>query len=310
MTKKIFNYILPVIFFFSSYAIAETSGFDTLGSSGRSMWYYYYNILPSSLFGTWAQNLLFNIFFVLAGFLFVVALIVAFIAAIRLFISDNGEEDFQKWSQTLIWSVLGLFLVTLSYGFIKSLSQSVLLQGWTELSVNTIYQATINIIYPVLNFLRYIAAICFFIVVVYAFYRIIFAAGDEEGFQSGKRTFITASLGFVIMLVAEPIVRMSYGGNNCGGSKLFGIPTECTNRIFDTSTFFGTVIKIIIFLNGFIALVTVIMIMYAGFLVFTGWWDEEKSEKAKKTITYAIIGILIIVFSYVIYRAFLLNTIS
>jgi hypothetical protein len=38
------------------------------------------------------QNLLFNIFFVLAGFLFIVALIVAFVAAIRLLISDNGEE--------------------------------------------------------------------------------------------------------------------------------------------------------------------------------------------------------------------------
>jgi hypothetical protein len=47
--------------------------------------------------------------------------------------------------------------------------------------------------------------------------------------------------------------------------------------------------------------------MYAGFLVLTGGGDEEKSEKAKKTITYAIIGILIIVFSYVIYRAFLFN---
>jgi hypothetical protein len=67
------------------------------------------------------------------------------------------------------------------------------------------------------------------------------------------------------------------------------------------------VIKIIIFLNGFIALVTVIMIMYAGFLVLTGGGDEEKSEKAKKTILYAIIGVLIILFSYVIYRAFLFN---
>lgn len=49
------------------------------------------------------------------------------------------------------------------------------------------------------------------------------------------------------------------------------------------------------------------MIIYAGFLVLTGGGDEEKSEKAKKTIIYAIIGILIILFSYVIFRAFLYN---
>ena len=52
------------------------------------------------------QNLLFNIFFVLAGFLFVIAVIVAFFAAIQLFVSSNGEEDFSKWSKTLIWSIL------------------------------------------------------------------------------------------------------------------------------------------------------------------------------------------------------------
>jgi hypothetical protein len=47
--------------------------------------------------------------------------------------------------------------------------------------------------------------------------------------------------------------------------------------------------------------------MYAGFLILTGGGDEEKSEKAKKIITYAIIWVLIILFSYVIYRAFLFN---
>ncbi len=303
--KNILKYIIPIILLISfGWVLGETSGFETIG---RTSWYYYTRILPSSLEWIGAQSLLFNIFFVLAGFLFIVALIVAFMAAIRLFISDNGEEDFQKWSKTLIWSILGLFLVAVSYWFMKTLSDTVFLRWTTELNVNTIYRATIDIIYPILNFLRYIAAICFFIVIVYAFYRIIFAGGNEEGFQSWKKTFITAALGFIVMLVAEPIVKMSYGGSDCRGKELFGIPTECTNRAFDTSIFFGTVVKIIIFLNGFIALITVIMIMYAGFLILTGSWDEEKSEKAKKTITYAIIGVLVILFSYVIYRAFLFN---
>jgi hypothetical protein len=47
--------------------------------------------------------------------------------------------------------------------------------------------------------------------IIYAFYKIIFAGGDEEGFQNGKKIFITATLGFIIMLLAEPIVRMAYG---------------------------------------------------------------------------------------------------
>jgi glucose uptake protein GlcU len=109
------------------------------------------------------------------------------------------------------------------------------------------------------------------------------------------------------MLLAEPIVRMAYGWDNCRGRELFWIPTDCTNRVFDTSLIFGNAIKVIIFLNGFIALVTVLMIIYAGILILTGWWDEEKSEKAKKIITYAIVWVVIIIFSYVLYRAMLFN---
>jgi len=52
---------------------------------------------------------------------------------------------------------------------------------------------------------------------------------------------------------------------------------------------FGVIAKIIVFLNGFLALVVLIMILYAGFLILTGAGDEEKNDKAKKTISYALI---------------------
>lgn len=302
--RKDFSYILKYIVSTSLLCIAALAmwqgGVEALYNPS-----YYYRII-GFFDGHGAENILINVFFVLASFLFVVALIVAFFAAIRLFISGNSSEDFSKWSNTLIWSVAGLLLVSLSYGFMMILNKNIL-ANWAGFTVSTVYNTTIDLIYPILNFLRYIAAICFFIVIIYAFYRIIFAWWDEEGFQNGKKTFIAASLGFVIMLLAEPIVRMSYGWSNCGGDKLFWIPTGCVNRTFDAGIFLNLVIKIIIFLNWFIALITVIMIMYAGFLILTGGGDEEKSQKAKRIITYAIIGVLIILFSYVIYRIFLFN---
>lgn len=287
-----------------SFVMSDTPGLDQLGNSG-----YYYRQFSSFITGQWAQNILINLFFVLAGILFIVALIVAFFAAIRLFVSDNSWEDFSKWAKTLTWSVAGLLLVSIAYGALYTFEHNVLLQDEVGLNVETIYQATVGIIYPLLNFLRYIAAIVFFIILIFAFYKIIIARGDEEWFQNGKKTFLAAAVGFIIMVLAEPIVRMVYGGYNCQGKSLFGIPTECVNRQFSADGFFDIVLRIIIFLNWFIALVTIIMIMYAGFLVLTGGWDEEKTDKAKKTIIYAIIGVLIILFSYAIYRAFLFNAI-
>lgn len=282
------------------FSLALWSGIDQIYNPS-----YYYRI-TGFITGQWAQNILVNLFFVLAGILFVLAIIVAFFAAIRLFISDNSGEDFSKWAKTLAWSVAGLLLVSISYGVLYTFDHNVLTSN-AGFNIRTIYQATVLIIYPLLNFLRYIAAVIFFLILIFAFYKIIFAGGNEEWFQNGKKTFIAAAIGFIVMLLAEPIVRMVYGWDNCSWDKLFGIPTECVNRQFSPNSFFDIIIKIIIFLNWFIALVTVIMIMYAGFLVLTGGGDEEKSEKAKKTILYAAIGVLIILFSYVIYRAFLFN---
>lgn len=301
-----YKYIFSLIWItYISFAIGATNSFNQLAGKWT---YYYSNYITGSLFnGTWIQNILFNIFLVLAGFLFSIALIVAFFSAIRLFVSSNNEEDFSKWSKSLVWSIAWLLLVTLSYGFIVTMRNVLWSWSGAVLSVTTLYNATVWIVYPLLNFIRYIAAICFFIVLIYAFYRIIFSGWDEEGFQKGKQTFIIATLGFIIMLLAEPIVKMAYGWSDCFITVWWTIPKNCIDRTFDTNIFFDTAVKIIIFLNGFIGLITVIMIIYAWFLIMVGWWDEEKSEKAKKIISYAIIWVLIILFSYVIYRAILFN---
>lgn len=298
------SFVPVLILVWFSLVMADTPGLNQLGNSG-----FYYWQWASSITGQWVQNILVNLFFVLAGILFIVAVIVAFIAAIRLLVSDNSGEDFSKWVKTLAWSVAGLFLVSIAYGVLYTFQRHILLQGTLGFNLETIYQTTVRIIYPLLSFLRYIAAIVFFIVLIIAFYKIIIARWDQEWFRNGTRTFIAAAIGFIIILLAEPIVRMVYGWYNCQGRPIFGIPTECVNRQFSPDGFFNIIIKIIIFLNWFIALVTVIMIMYAGFLVLTGGGDEEKTDKAKKTIFYAIIGVLVILFSYVIYRALLFNVI-
>lgn len=283
------------------WASADFEGFTEIFDSTK-----YHSGSTSGNAGVAIRNLLMQVFKNLAIVVFIIAIIVAFISVIRLLTSDNGEEDFSKWLNTLIWSVVGLFLISISYTIIRQFETRVFVGN--GFSPQTIYNATINIIYPLLNFMRYIAATVFFATSVYAFFRIITAGGDEEGFEQGKKIFIGSVLGFVLMLLAEPAVRLAYGGGNCGGDKVFGISTSCTNRVFDTGGAFGLIAKIIVFLNGFLALVVLIMIMYAGFLILTGGGDEEKSETAKKTITYAIIGIIILIFSYVIYRFMILQS--
>lgn len=66
---------------------------------------------------------------------------------------------------------------------------------------------------------------------------------------------------------------------------------------------------IVRFLLGFVYLVAVCFIIYAGFHLLTWVWDEEKSKKSKTMIVYVIVGILIIFLAWPITQ-FILNVLN
>lgn len=303
--QKIFQY-LRVVLFFAGIAGCIIVSADLPGLR----WLYepdkYYIYIGWRVGGIGVRNVLIGLFKNLAIVVFIIAVLVAFISVIRLLASKNDEENFSTWIQTLVWSIAGLFLISIAYTVIRQFETRVF--GIQTISTQTVFNVVINIIYPLLNFLRYIAATVFFLWAIYAFYRIVTAGGNEEWFEDGKKIFIGSIIGFIIMMIAEPLVRIAYGWGNCSGNRIFGVPTDCTNRVLDASGVLGTVAKIIIFINGFLALIVLIMVMYAGFLVLTGAGDEEKNDKAKKTIVYALIGVIILIFSYVIYRFMILQS--
>jgi TRAP-type C4-dicarboxylate transport system permease small subunit len=53
-------------------------------------------------------------------------------------------------------------------------------------------------------------------------------------------------------------------------------------------------------LLGFLGLIAVIMIIYGGFTYVTAAGKQEAVDSAKKTILYAIVGIVIILLSFAI----------
>lgn len=52
--------------------------------------------------------------------------------------------------------------------------------------------------------------------------------------------------------------------------------------------------RIVIYLLRFLALVAVIVIIYAWFNILTAAWEDDKVKKSKSMIMYAIIGLAII----------------
>ncbi len=58
------------------------------------------------------------------------------------------------------------------------------------------------------------------------------------------------------------------------------------------------IVNVVNFVLGFLGLIAVIMVIYGGFLYVTAAGEEEKTTKGKKSVMYAMIGIVLILISF------------
>lgn len=91
--------------------------------------------------------------------------------------------------------------------------------------------------------------------------------------------------------------------------------TSCSARVIDKST--GDVVdyilkidtcaplifqNIILWLVTFAGIVAVVMIIFAGIKFITSGGDPKQTEGARKTLTYSILGLLLVILSFAILR--------
>lgn len=68
----------------------------------------------------------------------------------------------------------------------------------------------------------------------------------------------------------------------------------------DPNSFRGIIESILVTVLNFLALVAVVVIVIAGIRLILSQGEEEAKDKAKKTIFYALIGLVVVLFARVI----------
>lgn len=84
-------------------------------------------------------------------------------------------------------------------------------------------------------------------------------------------------------------------------------PTEFAG--FSTQDVKETIENIIRIILGFLGIITIIIILYGGFLWFSSFGDEDKIRKAKQVIGAGVVGLVIILASYAI-ATFVVNSLA
>jgi hypothetical protein len=114
----------------------------------------------------------------------------------------------------------------------------------------------------------------------------------KKTLQTLSSTFATAGL-----------MAMSYARSAFAQAGEFAGPSPDVGGLPDASDpedVRGVIITILEAVLNFLALIAVVVIVIAGIRLIVSQGEDEQKDKAKKTILYAIIGLVVVLFARVI----------
>lgn len=243
----------------------------------------------------WLKNLFLNIARDLRVIIFAMVLIIWIIMVFKLMFWDNTEEESQKLKNGILWASVWIIVMQTAFSAYKILFNQDI--NW-ELGKDF----TKDLIEPFTDMLMLLASFAFISMWVYAFYKIVTANGDDGEISQWKMTLFNAVIGFIVIKFAETIVKNTFNPN-CWWWWIFQYYwTNICENITENAKIITTIIN---WFNTFVAIIIIIMVMYAWFLVLSSGWDSENTDKAKKIFFYIGIGLLILFMSYLILTFFL-----
>lgn len=167
-------------------------------------------------------------------------------------------------------------------------------------------QLTTDIVKIATNILTDLTVIAAYLVlgyVIYGAYLYMFSSGDSAKVANGKKTLQHAFIGLAIVGSAYTIfsgIRIALIGNTSLG--------DCDPLISECVTGEQMVTNLIQWFAGMTGVVAIIFLVVGGWGYITSAGDPGKLEKAKKTILYALIGLVVFALAEII-TAFVSNII-
>ena len=246
-----------------------------------------------------------------------IAIAMLVIAGVRLVMAQGNEEVFTKQKSVIIWSIIGLTIV----GFAGEISrifsvgecpQIAQLPGTSNLtcikggflkdpnailSRTTMFNQTTQI---AITFIKYtIGGLAILMMMRNAFRLVTNGGGDE--IEIDKKNLIWSAIGLFMIIVADNIVNNVVFKIDTSKYPPQGAPQPAID--------YGQGIKEIIgFTNFLVTLMSpfaILMLIVGGIMYVTSAGDEEAQSKAKRIITLALVGLLIIYGAFAVVTTFI-----
>lgn len=147
----------------------------------------------------------------------------------------------------------------------------------------------------IVNFMEVPLGAIAIMLIFFGGFKMIAQAGDKDAVKFGKNFISYGFLGFVFVMLAEPLVNLIFYPNN----GLSGVGTPQAQQFILEG--FG----LLRFVFVFFGVATFIVFLYAAFLYITSADSDDGSKKAKEAFKWAVIGLFVILISYSIVMFFI-----
>ena len=239
----------------------------------------YYTILKV------AQSLK-NIFLALATVYFL-------ITVLKLLFSEwSSDDEWEKFKNWFKWITVWIIVMQIAYAYVTIIYNK-------KIGAEIAWWITWAIVEPLVKLLETAAAFFFIWIMVYSFYKMVTAWWEEEKAKEWKKSVIFAIVWFLIIKLAYYFVSATYSKTLCRVDRVSCVDEK---TLSDWAQIVFTVIN---WLNWFVWIAVVLMIIYAWAQIIFSWWEDEKIKTAKKSILYIIIWIVILIMNYLILTFFL-----
>lgn len=241
---------------------------------------------------SWIKDFIITIAKEVKNIFYIIAWIFFLIISIRFLFSSDAEEAFWKYKKWIIWITAWIFIMQISYSFVVSIYDQ-----WLSGSLSNLLW---NVVYPLISLVETMASIFFLFIAIYTFVRLVSSWWDQEKVKKWISSIIYAVIWILLIKFAWKLVEAIYWKYSI---SLYWTITITKETWFSSMT--NMFLNFMNWLNWFVAIATIIMIIYAWVKIIFSNWDQEKVKKWYKLIIYAFIWILILVCSYLILTFFI-----
>lgn len=229
-----------------------------------------------------------------------VMILIIVVAGVKLIAAQGNEEVFTKQTQTLLFGLIGLFMVGLAgeLATIFDVSRGGFLRDPNvALQRSRLFNRTVEV---VITFIKYIIGGVSVLFIVRNGLRMVLLGGNEEEVGKDKKNIYWGLIGLVIILVSNPIINKVFF--KIDTSKFPGL--EAVRPGIDPARFaqeISGITNIIAAIAGPFALLSLVA---GGLMYILAAGNDETIGKAKKIILWSIIGLVIIYGSFAIVSTF------